>query len=472
MASGSDTEMGAGASEPLTPEQLAAQLAQQIEQRQLQAQQQRQAQPTPQTPSWGVPGGTSSGGPSATAMSQFTAEQLEALARKELQEREKKQAEARIATLRAELEALEQAHGQVSKSVGAPAPASVSAPVSAPVHGLVSGSNAQAATTEDLRAMRPPAPWVGDCNGARKASTFLQEIADYAAACGARKEVVLPSYMGHEVRELWEQQRAAWGDKQVTWPDMCTAFKRIVGQAEEQHMQGRVLDALLTGQVKQQAHQNLASYKVMFENKLMQSAPVTPQTAVRLFVNGLGCKKLQAECQPGLDANEYADVESVYVFARGAERKLQSLGTKPYEQLRAQAAAVGTKRGREGQVELCHDCHMPQDDPAEGCRNRWHNYAANKRGGSKGWRGNGGGYGRGGGRGGASGSGRGFGNGGGNGGYEGPRRNGYYGGANGKHQGQRGGRYGGRGWGGMRQYGHAAPVQTPQAEAQAVMPMV
>jgi hypothetical protein len=148
---------------------------------------------------------------------------------------------------------------------------------------------------------------------------------------GAQKEIILPSYMGSQVRDLYEQQLKDWERKgiEITWERMCDAFKRIVGQPDDID-QGKALDEFTKGQVVQLANMNLSSYKLYFEHKLMVARNVSSELAVRYFINGLGSKHLRAACQPELDANRFNNVEEAYLFVRGQERRLAHENIKPF----------------------------------------------------------------------------------------------------------------------------------------------
>jgi hypothetical protein len=63
------------------------------------------------------------------------------------------------------------------------------------------------------KAMKAPIMWIDDAQGTRRADTFLREVEHYAWVQGAQKEIILPSYMGSQVRDLYEQQVKDWNAK-------------------------------------------------------------------------------------------------------------------------------------------------------------------------------------------------------------------------------------------------------------------
>ena len=212
----------------------------------------------------------------------------------------------------------------------------------------------------------------------------------------------------HRLLPLRVVERRDRADDRLPFGDRQAA----VGQA------GKAADELVAGKVKQQPGQTLAAYKVAFQNKVLfaeGAGQVVPaHITVRWFVAGLGCAKLQAQCQPSLERGDFKSVDDAYVKAKAEQRRLDTLGVTPFEsattraRAQAQAAAgVTGKRPREDEP-TCFKCGKPQDQPDQYCTSKWHHQAQSGAAGGGGRGGyGGGGHRRGGGRGGYGGGARG-----------------------------------------------------------------
>lgn len=310
------------------------------------------------------------------------------------------------------------------------------------------------------KALNKPDSWKDEVQGTRRADVWLKQIEVYAKAHGVEPATILPSYLGPAIGTLYDDYVQNWArqNKEPSWPEVCVAFKSIVGQRSDLE-KAKVTDDFIMGRVKQATNQSVLSYKVKLQHKLLLVSDVPNHLAVRWFVSGLGCKFLRAECQPDLVNGRMTTIDEAYDVIAGKERMLEERGIKPYgidpvvqagatiaKSTPGGLAAMSNKRGKSENDNLCYECEQVREQPEEWCRNfRFHGNAINTN--------RGGGYGRGGstGRGYGHARGRGRGRGGYNGGCRGRGGQNYK-----RHDGGNGGNGGYAGYKRRGGYSHAS----------------
>lgn len=293
--------------------------------------------------------------------------------------------EAELAEVRARLE--QGSSSRVSSVMLESLIANALQQLASPSHAHTNGNN------QIAKALHKPDIWVNDANGSKRAETWLKQVETYAVAHGVEPQCILPSYLGPAIATLYDDYVRNWALQNITpsWQEVCATFKGIVGQKTDLE-KTRIVDDLTHGRVRQTSNQSILTYKVKFQHNLMIAGDICNLVAVNLFISGLGCNHLRAECQPDLMNNKLSNIEEAYEHAVGKERMLKEKGVKPFGcDPHVQAVTSGAlstpptgtmavmqsgsrSKGKdycnaEGR-KICHVCDETYDSPKLYCRNK------------------------------------------------------------------------------------------------------